>query len=87
WLWQGGDTLTLRLALSDAGPVDTIRLGSDLGAGEQLQGLVPTRAWQAAEALAPGEGSHGYSLVSCTVVPGFDFAGFVLAEPGWEPGA
>ncbi|MEO0700387.1 MAG: cupin domain-containing protein, partial [Pseudomonadota bacterium] len=87
WLWQGGDPFTLRVALSDAGPVDTIRLGSDVSAGQQLQGLVPTGAWQAAEALAPSEGTHGYSLVSCTVVPGFDFAGFALAEPGWEPGA
>ena len=87
WLWQGGDPLTLRLSLSDEGPAEGIKLGNDVGAGQRLQGLVPTGAWQAAEALAPGEGVHGYSLVSCTVVPGFDFAGFVLAEPGWEPGS
>ena len=41
----------------------------------------------AAEALAPGKGDHGYSLVTCAVVPGFDFAGFRLAQPGWEPGS
>ena len=86
WLWQGGDPLTLRLAPGDEGPVEDIRLGSDVAAGESLQGFVPTMAWQAAEALTPGEGIHGYSLVSCVVVPGFDFAGFTLAEPGWEPG-
>ncbi len=87
WLWQGGDPLTLRIAPGDEGPVEAIRLGGDVAAGERLQGFVPTMAWQAAEALAPDEGAHGYSLVSCVVVPGFDFAGFTLAEPGWEPGA
>jgi predicted cupin superfamily sugar epimerase len=86
WLWQGGDPLTLRIAASDDGPVEAIRLGPDIAGGERLQGFVPTLAWQAAEALAPGEGAAGYSLVSCVVVPGFDFAGFRLAEPGWEPG-
>ena len=87
WVWQGGDPLNLRIAQSDAGPVETIRLGGDVGAGEQLQGLVPTGAWQAAEALPEGEGVHGYTLVTCIVVPGFDFAGFTLAKAGWEPGA
>ena len=87
WIWQGGDPLTLRVAPGDAGPVTDLRLGADVAAGEALQGLVPTGQWQAAEALAPGEGVHGYSLVSCVVVPGFDFAGFRLAEPGWEPGS
>ncbi|MEO0643018.1 MAG: cupin domain-containing protein [Pseudomonadota bacterium] len=86
WLWQGGDPLTLRIAASEAGPVETIALGGDIGAGQALQGLVPTKAWQAAQALPPGEGAFGYSLVSCLVVPGFDFAGFTLAPPGWGPG-
>ena len=43
------------------------------------QALVPAGAWQAAHADA------GWGLVSCVVVPGFDFAGFTLAPPGWEP--
>ena len=86
WIWQGGDPLTLRLAPGDDGPVHDMRLGGDVSAGERLQGLVPTGHWQAAEALPPGEGAHGHSLVSCIVVPGFDFAGFRLAAPGWEPG-
>ncbi len=43
------------------------------------QALVPTGEWQAAKAEA------GWVLVSCVVVPGFDFAGFTLAPPGWEP--
>jgi len=84
WIWQGGDTLELGIAASDAGPAETMVLGSNIAAGEQLQGLVPTGAWQAAHP-APG-GTQGYCLVSCVVVPGFDFAGFELAPPGWEPG-
>lgn len=86
WIWQGGDPLILRVAADDTGPVNAITLGGDVAAGEALQGLVPTGQWQAAEALAPGVGAHGYSLVSCVVVPGFEFAGFTLAPPGWEPG-
>ncbi|HWI85899.1 MAG TPA: cupin domain-containing protein [Sphingomonas sp.] len=45
------------------------------------QALVPAGEWQAAEARL------GWALVSCVVVPGFDFAGFTLAPPGWEPEA
>lgn len=89
WFWQAGDPVELRLAAGDAGPVRSVILGADVGAGQQLQGLVAPGEWQAARpATGSGvEARHGYSLVSCVVVPGFDFAGFVLAPPGWEPGA
>ena len=83
WLWQGGDPLELGIAESDDGPVRTLILGGNVGAGETLQGLVPTGAWQAAR---PAKDDAGYSIVSCMVVPGFDFAGFELAPPGWAPG-
>ncbi|MDC8755248.1 cupin domain-containing protein [Erythrobacter sp. sf7] len=85
WLWQAGDPLELRLSASDTGPVRSVILGSDVGAGQQLQGLVAPGEWQAARPA--GAPRHGYSLVSCVVVPGFDFAGFTLAPTGWEPGA
>ncbi len=85
WLWQAGDPVELRLAASDAGPVRSVILGSDVGAGQQLQGVVAPGEWQAAR--PSGAPQHGYSLVSCVVVPGFDFAGFTLAAPEWEPGA
>ena len=46
---------------------------------DQPQIRVPAHAWQAA---APtGE----FTLVSCIVVPGFEFDGFELAPAGWEP--
>ncbi len=89
WLWQDGDPLELRIANSDAGPVRKLMLGADIACGQQLQGLVPTGAWQAARPVGNHHerGRMGYTLVSCVVVPGFDFAGFELAPPGWAPGA
>lgn len=88
WFWQAGDPVELRLAASDQGPARSVILGADTGAGQQLQGLVAPHEWQAARPVtgSGSEAQHGYSLVSCVVVPGFDFAGFVLAPPGWEPG-
>lgn len=79
WLWQAGSPLLLEIAPGDAGPVETHRLGGHIGAGEVLQAVVPAGAWQAART----EG--GWVLVSCVVVPGFEFSGFELAPPSWQP--
>ena len=84
WIWQGGDPLVLDIARGDDGPVESLTLGSDIGAKQRLQGLVPAGAWQAAR--PEKDGSAGYCLVSCIVVPGFQFSGFELAEAGWSPG-
>ena len=84
WIWQAGDPVELRLSATDAGPAHSVILGADIAAGQQLQGVVAPGEWQAARPF--GAPVHGYSLVSCAVVPGFDFAGFRLAPPGWEPG-
>jgi predicted cupin superfamily sugar epimerase len=81
WIWQAGGPLVLSLAEDAAGPVREIRLGPDLGAGETLIGVVPKGWWQAARPAAAR-----WALVCCTVSPAFDFAGFELAPPGWEPG-
>lgn len=78
WLWHAGAALNLRIAEPGAG-ARTIRLGSDLKAGEAPQAIVPAGAWQAASSLG------GYTLVSCAVAPGFLFDGFELAPPGWQP--
>ncbi len=67
-------------AASEAGPVARVTLGADLAAGERPQAIVAAHAWQAAQSL--GE----WTLVGCTVTPGFGFAGFELAPPGWNPG-
>ncbi|MBA1144907.1 cupin domain-containing protein [Mesorhizobium neociceri] len=54
-------------------------LGIELAAGERPQIVVPAGWWQSARSL--GE----WTLVGCTVAPGFDFAAFEMAEPGWQP--
>ena len=79
WHFYCGAPLRLSIAADD-GPVSEIRLGTDLGAGDVPQAVVPAGAWQSAE-------SHGaWTLVGCTVAPGFTFEGFELAPPGWSPG-
>ena len=80
WLWHAGAPLRLMTAASDNGPTAQVRLGGDVLSGEAPQHIVPPDHWQAAEA------DRGWALVSCVVSPGFEFAGFTLAEPGWAPG-
>ncbi len=77
WHYYAGSALTLEIADGDGRR--SIRLGPDLAAGEVPQAIVPVQAWQAA-------GSTGdWTLVGCTVAPGFDFATFELAPKGWTP--
>ncbi len=77
WHWHAGAPLALEIV--DAGKRSRLKLGSDLAAGERPQGIVPFNAWQAAESLGD------WTLVGCTVAPGFEFAGFELAPQGFEP--
>lgn len=79
WLFHAGAPLELGLS-EDGRTSRTVRLGAALLEGERPQVVVPRSAWQAARTL--GE----WTLVSCTVAPGFEFKGFELAPPGWAPG-
>lgn len=78
WHWYAGAPLKLEIAAPDR-PVAARRLGSALATGEEPQVIVPAQAWQAAESLGD------WTLAGCTVAPGFMFAGFELAPPGWNP--
>jgi predicted cupin superfamily sugar epimerase len=80
WLWHAGHPLRLMTAPGDAGPVMEVRLGGDVLAGEAPQHIILAHHWQAAQA------DQGWALVSCIVSPGFEFAGFGLAPPDWQPG-
>jgi predicted cupin superfamily sugar epimerase len=80
WHYHAGDPLRLRISL-DGVELDTVMLGPDILKGERPQAIVPAGAWQAAETLG------AYTLVGCTVAPGFDFDAFEMAPPGWEPGS
>jgi hypothetical protein len=79
WHFYAGAPLSLGIAPEDGGARETVTLGPDLAAGERPQAVVPARAWQSAESL--GE----WTLVGCTVAPGFEFAGFEMAPKDWEP--
>ena len=77
WHWYAGAPLVLSIA-DDAGH-RAVTLGCDLAAGERPQAVVPARAWQQAHSLG------AWTLVGCTVAPGFEFAGFELAPPDFTP--
>jgi predicted cupin superfamily sugar epimerase len=77
WHYYAGDALMLQIA--DDGGRRSVKLGADLATGEVPQAVVPAHAWQAAQS------SGDWTLVGCTVAPGFEFAKFELAEPGWSP--
>jgi len=87
WHWHAGAPLELTIATertSASGEPgqhhrQVIVLGNRLRRGERPQGVVPASAWQQARSLG------AWTLVGCTVAPGFEFSGFELAPPGWEP--
>jgi hypothetical protein len=79
WHWYGGAALELRIA-DDKAETEIHRLGDDIAAGERPQAIVPAGAWQSARSLG------AFTLVGCTVAPGFAFSAFELAPEGWQPG-
>jgi len=78
WHWYAGAPVLLEVADS-AGVRREQKLGPDILGGQHPQGLVPAGAWQSARSLG------AWTLLGCTVAPGFDFARFELAPQGWEP--
>lgn len=78
WHFHAGAPLALSVH-TEGGPVVKHTLGVDLAAGERPQAVVPANCWQMAKSLGD------WTLVGCTVAPGFDFASFELAPSGWEP--
>jgi predicted cupin superfamily sugar epimerase len=78
WHWYAGSALLLTVA--DASGRRATRLGPDLAAGERPQAVVPAHTWQQARSLG------AWTLVGCTVAPGFELAGFEMAPQGFEPG-
>jgi predicted cupin superfamily sugar epimerase len=82
-VWHHYAGAPLELSFSDNGERSVLRLGKDLAAGERPQVVVPAGVWQSARPLgSPGD----WTLVGCTVAPAFQFSGFEMAPPGWEPG-
>lgn len=79
WHHYAGDPIRLSLS-ADGITIEDHLLGVDLAAGERPQVVVPRGWWQSAQPV--GE----WTLVGCTVAPGFDFDHFELAPPEWRPG-
>ncbi|MEM9027519.1 MAG: cupin domain-containing protein [Pseudomonadota bacterium] len=79
WHWYAG--APLELSQSDGGaPALAQILGTDIASGARPQIVVPANTWQSARSLGD------WTLVGCTVAPGFEFSGFEMAPPDWSPG-
>jgi predicted cupin superfamily sugar epimerase len=79
WHFHAGAPLELSLS-ADGKTARTVILGNDLVGGQRPQGLVRKGEWQSARSLG------AWTLVGCTVAPGFEFSGFRMAKSGWTPG-
>lgn len=79
WHFYAGAPLELALR-DEAGGGSSHVLGISLGDGERPQAVVPAGCWQSARSLG------AWTLVGCTVAPGFDFSQFEMAPPSWNPG-
>lgn len=78
WHYYAGAPLILHRAETEAGPAQQDILGPGVMAGQMPQLIVPEHHWQAAETTGD------WTLVGCTVSPGFQFEGFDLAPEGFH---
>lgn len=78
WHHYAGGPLALTLS-SNGHDAESHRLGKGITMGEKPQIVVPAGWWQTAESLGV------WTLVGCTVAPGFDFENFEMAPPDWRP--
>lgn len=78
WHYYTGSPLLVSISETITGPRVDILLGADLLSGLLPQLIVPSGAWQSARSTG------AYTLVGCTVSPGFKFDGFELAPPGFD---
>lgn len=77
WHWYAGAPLSLRVSFE--GKTQTVTLGNVLEYGQVPQYVVLPQVWQSAQST--GE----WTLVGCTVAPGFEFSGFEMAPTDWQP--
>jgi uncharacterized protein len=77
WHFYEGQTLHVYV-IHPQGNLEIIRLGNDIEQGEVFQAMVAAGCYFASRPAT----TEGYSLVGCTVAPGFDFEDFELSEKG-----
>ena len=73
WHYYAGAPLELRCGR------DLLLLGAEVTAGQRSQAVIPMGQSQLARSLG------AWTLVGCTVGPAFDFTGFEMAPPDWQP--
>ncbi len=79
-IWHYYAGAPLKLSISEDGKTkEDLILGPDLSKGEAPQLIAPPHCWQAAESCG------AFTLVGCTVSPGFEFSGFEMAPENWTP--
>ena len=78
WHWYAGAPLVITVS-SNGHDASAHRLGPNVELNERPQFVVPAGWWQTATTL--GE----FTLVGCTVAPGFRFESFEMAPPNWRP--
>lgn len=78
WHYHAGAPMVITIS-PNGHDAQARHLGPDLMRGQEPQIIVPAHHWQTATSLG------AWTLVGCTVAPGFDFAGFEMAPPGWRP--
>mgnify|MGYP000131465446 CR=1 FL=1 len=78
WHWYAGGPLSMTVS-ENGHDAESFVLGPEIGAGQRPQRIVPADWWQTATSLG------AWTLVGCTVSPGFEFSGFELAPPDWRP--
>ena len=72
WHYYAG--APLELMIEQNGTRRSQIIGVDMNSGERPQGIVPAGAWQAARSLGT------WTLLGCTVAPGFEFAHFEVID-------
>ncbi|MFA6979359.1 MAG: cupin domain-containing protein [Ignavibacteriaceae bacterium] len=75
WHFYYGGSLTIYM-INESGNYSVQKLGRNLDEGEALQFVIPKCTWFAAEV----NDKKSFSLIGCTVAPGFDFADFELSK-------
>ena len=78
WHWHAGAPLVLTVS-PNGHDASARHLGAALELGQHPQLVVPAGHWQTATSLG------AWTLVGCTVAPGFRFEGFEVAPAGWRP--
>lgn len=77
WDWQEGDAVELLMYDADARALSRAQLDTSARGGQLLQ-VVPAGIWQSAR-------THGdYSLVNCSVSPGFVWSGLEMLDESSE---